>query len=120
MAYIPKYFTEGEFKLCSPSCELSDMDEVFLATLDLVRRFYGRPITITCAYRSKEYDKMHGRDGNSYHCKGRAVDIYCCDSYHRAELVYAAQACGLNGIGIGKNFIHVDDRVIRTMWHYYE
>lgn len=118
--YIPTYFSAGEFLTCSPACKIEDMDVEFLRILDNVRAFYGRPITLTCAYRSRDYDKSKGRDGSSYHCKGRAVDVYCRDPYHRAELVYAAQACGLNGIGIGKNFIHLDNRVVRTMWHYYE
>lgn len=116
--YTPKFFSRTEFNLCTPSCDLEDMDEDFLKKLDHLREVCDFPMTITCAYRSVEYDKSKGRTGNSYHTRGRAVDIYCTNSYRRFAIVHHAPFCGLNGIGVGSNFVHVDDRIVQTMWTY--
>lgn len=118
-SYQPKYFSPQEFKLCTPGCDISQMDESFLKKLDLLREYCGFCLFLSCAYRSEEFDISKGRSGNSFHCKGRAVDILCVDSSCRWSIVHNAMYCGLNGIGIGKNFIHVDDRSVTTLWHYY-
>lgn len=116
--YLPRYFSKTEFQLCTPSCSLEDMDEDFLKKLDHLREMCGFPLCITCAYRSSEYDKSKGRSGTSFHTKGRAVDIYCTNSYRRFAIVHNAPFCGLNGIGVAGNFVHVDDRLVQTMWTY--
>lgn len=113
------WFKPSEFRACSPQCRIEDMDISFLERLDMLRNLCGFPLTLTCAFRAREYDLRKGRTGNSYHCKGRAVDIYCEDSSKRAVIVKEAMRIGLNGVGIGKNYVHVDDRDILTMWHYY-
>lgn len=104
--------------MCMPSCTLSDMDKVFLSKLDKLREYCGFPLLINCAYRSVDWDQEHGRSGNSYHCAGRAVDIRCLDSHKRGLIVMHAPYCGLNGIGIAKNFVHVDDRADARIWLY--
>lgn len=105
-----KYFTEAEFGALTPSCSLSDMDETFMRRLDFVRELTGQPLYVNCAYRSSEWDKEKGRSGNSYHCKGLAVDVRCKDSKYRARLVAAAVVAGILGIGVYPNFIHLDGR----------
>lgn len=116
--YVPKFFSRTEFTMCTPSCELEDMDSDFLRKLDELRKYCGFPLTLTCAYRTREWDKEHGRSGNSYHCTGRAVDIYCTQSDKRAKIVLYAPMCGLNGIGVAKTFVHVDDRAFASLWLY--
>ncbi len=103
--------------MATPSCELSDMQDYFLQQLDNLREKCGFPLVVNCFYRSVDWDKKHGRDGTSYHCKGRAADIRCLDSRKRAEIVFNARLCGLNGIGIYKRFVHVDNRPVATMWY---
>lgn len=107
-----KYFTEEEFNTLVPSCSLSDMDKEFMSRLDCARHLAGFPFVLNCAYRSKEWDTApeRGRSGNSYHCKGQAVDIRCGDSKKRALIILACFRCGLFGIGVYPNFIHVDMR----------
>lgn len=102
--------------MATPSCVLEDMDEQFLKQLDKLREYCGFPLIVNCFYRSVEHDKKHGRDGKSYHCKGRAADIRCLDSSKRVAIVRNAFILGLNGIGIYKRFIHVDNRPVATMW----
>lgn len=104
-----RYFKEEEFRKAVPSCSLSDMDERFMSKLDLARLYAGVPFKINSAFRSVEYEESKGRSGTSMHCKGRAVDIACYTSAVRFAIVVALVDVGFRRIGIGSNFIHVDD-----------
>ena len=118
-----KYFKEAEFKKCTPSCSLQDMQQSFMTTLDAVRAIAGIPLKLSCAYRSVAWDKAKGRSGNSAHTRGYAVDIVCNSSSTRSKIVTAALRCGVNRIGIGKNFVHLDtDPSLpkNVIWHYYD
>ena len=120
---MSKYFSPKEFRACAPSCDISQMEPGFLDLMDRVREAAGIPLVLNCAYRSREWDLAKGRSGNSAHTRGRAVDIRCTTSTNRLKIVAAAIACGINRIGIGKNFIHLDNDTTLSqgvMWHYYE
>lgn len=106
-----RFFSENEFRTLTPSCSLSDMDEDFMCRLDNARALAGFPFVITSAFRSREWDRSRGRSGNSYHCKGCAVDISCNDSSKRFVIVQSLMRSGFKGIGIAKTFIHVDNRI---------
>ena len=94
------YFAPAEFTRCIPTCSKEQMNFDFLKRLNKARRLAGIPFVLNSAFRSSEYDMQKGRTGNSYHCKGRAVDIKCLDSSSRAVIVSALIKCGFNGIGI--------------------
>lgn len=118
-----KYFSPAEFKRCTPSCSIEDMDERFLNTLDALRAQAGIPLILNCAYRSVAWDKAKGRSGNSAHTRGLAADIRCNSSATRLKIVRAALELGICRIGIGKTFVHVDiDKSLaqNVIWHYYE
>ena len=122
MNYQPRYFTQAEFKRCTPSCSLADMDDGFLRTLDRVREYAGIPLVLNCAYRSVAWDKAKGRSGNSAHTRGKAVDIRCNASVTRWKIVRAAIDAGVRRIGIGDGFVHLDtdDTLPQcVMWTYY-
>lgn len=108
--YVPKYFKEEEFTNLVPSCHMASLHENLLYELDRLREEVGRPFIITSAYRSPEWDIAKGRSGVGPHTKGLAVDISCPDSYFtRRVLEEALKDVGfIGGIGIGKNFIHLD------------
>lgn len=117
-----KYFAPQEFKRCSPSCSIEDMDQNFLNTLDAIRALAGIPLVLNCAYRSKEYDIKKGRSGNSAHTKGLAVDIKCNSSATRYKIMKAADSLGITRFGIGNSFLHIDaDKSLpqNVIWHYY-
>lgn len=117
-----KYFNEKEFNNCTPSCSMSDMDSDFLILLDNLREKAGIPIVLNCAYRSKQWDLAKGRSGNSAHTQGKAVDIRCTTSQNRYKILQAAIQLGIKRIGIGKNYIHIDNAENLTqevIWHYY-
>lgn len=115
---VQDYFKEIEFERCVPSCKKSDMDEKFLLKLNSCRELVGHPFILNSAYRSSDWDKSKGRSGTGYHTKGRAVDIRCADGSIRASIVINAMCCGINGIGIAKNYIHLDDRSFPCIWIY--
>lgn len=113
----PKHFSDSSWEMCNPPCKVTDLDSIALQKLDKFADLVGFPITINCAYRSKEHEKSKGRDGSSYHCAGRAFDIHCLDSQKRFALVYYAHVVGFNGIGIYQNFVHLDDRATGCLWY---
>ncbi len=120
---MSRYFSPAEFRRCTPSCRIDDMQPAFLALLDEVREEAGIPLVLDCAYRSRAYDKARGRTGNSAHTRGQAVDIRCNTSANRMRIVRAALACGITRIGIGRTFVHLDNDTTLpqgVIWHYYD
>ena len=120
---MSKYFSPAEFLRCTPSCSIKQMDPSFLDLLDRVREKAGIPLVLNCAYRSVEWDQSKGRSGNSAHTRGKAVDIRCNTSSNRYKIISAALACGIRRIGVGKNYIHLDNDSSLSqdvIWHYYE
>ena len=119
---MSKYFSPAEFRRCTPSCTIEQMDPAFLDQLDRFREFVGIPLALSCAYRSRRWELSRGRTGSSAHTKGKAVDIVCNASATRWKIVSAAIAFGFRRIGIGKTFIHLDNDDSlpqQVMWHYY-
>lgn len=120
---MSKYFQESEFKRCTPSCRMEQMDPAFLTLLDRVREAAGIPLVLNSAYRSPAYEKKKGRTGTSSHCEGKAVDVRCNASTNRYKILKAAMECGIRRIGVGKTYIHLDSSETHAqdvIWHYYE
>lgn len=120
---MSKYFAASEFRRCTPSCSIGQMDAEFLALLDRVRERAGIPLVLNSAFRSRDYEKMMGRTGTSAHCEGKAVDIRCNTSQNRYKIINAALSCGIRRIGIGKSFVHLDNDPSLpqgVIWDYYE
>ena len=116
-----KYFKDAEFRKCSPSCSIDDMDEGFIRLLDGIRGVAGIPLVLNSAYRSPEHEKKMGRSGTSSHCKGIAVDIRCNTLANRDRIVRAAMACGITRFGIAPTYIHIDadkDKTQGVIWIY--
>lgn len=117
-----KYFSNAEFQHCSPSCSINDMDDALLSFIDNLRESIKKPLLLSSAFRSPEYDKSKGRSGKSAHTEGKAVDIQCNDSQLRWKIISNAISLGCNRIGIGSTFIHLDisDKLpSNVIWHYY-
>lgn len=103
-------FSPEEFERACPPCKLEDMQLSFMNRLQTARDIAGLPFIINSAYRSKSHELKKGRSGSSMHCLGRAVDIKCTSGALRYAIVEAAVQAGFRGIGIGKTFVHLDDR----------
>lgn len=119
---VAKYFSESEFRRCTPSCSLQDMDARLIGKLDLAREKAGIPFVLNSAYRSVAWEKGRGRTGTSSHCKGMAVDIRCNSYSNRWKVVKALMDAGFTRIGIGKTYVHADidpDKTQNVIWDYY-
>ena len=119
---VAKYFNESEFRKCTPSCSLQDMDARLIGKLDLAREKAGIPFVLNSAYRSVAWEKGRGRSGTSSHCKGMAVDIRCNSYSNRWKVVKALMDAGFTRIGIGKTYVHADcdtDKTQNVIWDYY-
>jgi len=103
------YFSESEFRRCTPSCEREQMQQSTLDMLDNIRRKAGIPLILNSAYRTPKWDKEHGHSGSGAHTKGYAADIRCKDSANKYKIVRAAMELGVPRIGVYENFIHVDN-----------
>ncbi len=117
-----KYFKESEFRACTPSCSLQNMEQDTMKMLDLAREIAGIPFVLNSAYRTKQWELKKGRTGTSSHTKGKAVDIRCNTDANRYKVINALLAAGFNRIGVGKTYIHADndfDKTPRVIWHYY-
>lgn len=122
-----EFFSLDELK-CKATGECS-MDKAFMEKLVQLRKQYGKPISLSSAYRSKEHNAAIGGAPQSPHIYGKAVDIrvYGTDAY---KIVQIALQLGFTGIGVSqkgdpaKRFIHIDtmessSSVLRpTIWSY--
>lgn len=107
--YKAHFFSDEEFKACTPSCERSQICDSSLARLDLCRSIAKTPFVLSSAYRSSQYEISKGRSGKGAHTEGRAFDIRCDNSRLRMRIVRAALEVGFTRIGLGKTFVHLDD-----------
>ena len=80
--------------------------------LDRLRRRVDRPVRLTSAYRSPEYNAKVGGSPNSYHLRGQAFDIDWSQwaSLARYDLIQQAISLHFGGIGVYslQGFIHLD------------
>lgn len=104
-----KYFSDEEFKACSPSCTKEQCNPDSLLRLDRARSISGVPFVLSSAYRSRSWELSKGRSGNGAHTEGRAFDVLCNTSRERWSIVFGALSAGFKRIGIAKTFIHLDD-----------
>ena len=116
------YFKMEEFNQPDLPESYKKMDLNLLMLLDNMRNRAGIPFKINSAYRSEEYNKKIGGAKNSSHCKGLAVDISATTSEKRFKILEAAIHFGIERIGIGKSFIHIDiddqDKTKQIAWMY--
>lgn len=107
--FTPREFTCRCDGLCDHPVVVS-LDLV--AKLDKIRDLIGMPVTIVSGTRCERHNRKVGgksmsahvpRDGTSH-----AADIRCPDNAFRFAFLAAALPI-FNRIGIGKDFIHVDD-----------
>ena len=116
-----KYFTYEEFD--SPDLKGSgeNVSDELINMLDIVRKKYGKSITINSGYRTSERYKLVGGKPGSSHLKGLAADLKCDNSTDRFKLYDILRGVGFKRIGVGKTFIHVDidkDKSPEVFWVY--
>ena len=127
MEMLTKNFSVAEMSCNCRSCD-AEMGPFFMAKLQVFREEFGEPMHITSGARCPSYNREVGGAKRSRHLsepdKGiyaRAVDIQIPDSEYRIKLVRLAFQYDFNGVGIGKDFVHLDDRRFQEqrLWTYY-
>lgn len=116
------YFNISEFDSPDEKGSGEEMKGSTLQMLDMARHLAKVPFIINSGYRTPEHNAKVGGAKNSSHLKGFAVDIACKDSATRSRMLTALMDVGFTRIGIGRNFIHVDndpDKPQNVIWHYY-
>ena len=105
-----EFFTEDELK-CS-HCGACDMDDNFMLMVDALRRNYGKPLTVTSAYRCSDHPVEVKKKKAGAHQYGRAVDL-AVEGSEAFKIIKMAQEMGFTGIGVAQKgsgrFIHLDD-----------
>tara|TARA_R100000655_G_scaffold106014_1_gene154815 strand:- start:171 stop:566 length:396 start_codon:yes stop_codon:yes gene_type:complete len=118
------YFDISEFdQPGKPGSGKANMDINLLMIVDNMRHRSGIPYTITSAYRDSEYNRKIGGVKNSAHCLGKAVDIAAPNSAQKYKIIESALHFGIQRIGVGSNFIHIDiqeqpDKPTEVIWTY--
>lgn len=99
------------------NCVRADMLYYLEQLYDMIYKKYQlSKIQITSAYRDPEYHAMTGCVDFDSHLIGCAVDIQCIGAL-KNDIERYAEAIGFGGIGIGKNFIHLDLNS-KCKWYY--
>lgn len=110
---LSQNFTEDEFACHCGSCPQSRdpmVDVGFIMTLQKMRNRYGRPIKISSGVRCVSHNQAVGGSPSSKHLIGIAADLVCSSASDRYWLLKYAMEAGFTGIGVGRDFLHVDSR----------
>jgi len=103
-----RYFKIEDFN-CKETGE-NEMCPEFLERLDELRPRFGLPFIITSWYRSPRHSVEKRKAKAGTHTQGIASDIRVVGGYERYVIQKHAYAMNFTGIGVHKDFIHVDDR----------
>ena len=129
---MAKYFDLSEFECTCGKCGLKRIDPKFLTTLDHIREDCGFPLYITSGCRCEERNEFIGGDTHSPHTILKdgfthGADIRNTSSSERHAIIKSATKHGITRIGIGENFVHLDNadllndgvHVANLIWTYY-
>lgn len=119
---LSQNFRSEEFQCRCGSCPGSKdpmMDVAFIMKLQKMRNLYSKPIRITSGYRCPTHNRNICGNPSSKHLQGIAADLFALSASEKFWLVRYAIEAGFAGIGVGRDFIHVDDRAgAPVMWTY--
>ena len=100
---------------CNDGSDTILIDLELVKILQKIRNYFGKPVNINSGYRTSNYNAKVGGVKNSYHCKGQAVDIKI-NGIHPVLVALYAESLKVGGIGVYKNFTHVDTRTNKSRW----
>lgn len=117
------YFTYEEFDQPGiPGSGKEKMDTNLIMILDNMRHRSQLAYKINSGFRTEAYNEKIGGVKNSSHIKGKAVDIAAPDSKTKFSIIESALHFGIQRIGVGTNFIHIDiddiDKAAKVCWTY--
>lgn len=108
-------FKIKEFACKDGSDEIKIEDEL-VEKLQIIRSYYNSPVTINSAYRTPSWNAAVGGVKNSNHVLGKAADIRV-KGHTPNEVAAFAKKIGFRGVGLYKDFVHVDTRATVSYWN---
>lgn len=111
---LSEHFKVKEFA-CKDGCDIIEIDDMLIELLESLRMFIGKPIKVVSGYRTARYNEQCGGAKNSYHLKGQASDIRV-EGIDPVKLAIYGAMTGARGIGIYKDYVHLDTRDDRYVW----
>jgi uncharacterized protein YcbK (DUF882 family) len=122
MGDITEHLSVWELECKCGQCKFL-VNKHLILRLQEVRYAMDEPLIINSAYRCELYNERVGGSAKSYHTKGRAVDI-CTrgwTSQKRMRLLESALYHDFRGIGLARNYMHIDTRKGPTkLWGYFD
>ena len=118
-----KYFKFSEFDSPDAPGSGSFMKLPFILKLDKIRARCGFPLKVSSGYRTASHNAIVGGAINSAHTQGIAADLVIPEPCGRNRMIFIKAAIeeGIDRIGIGKTFVHVDASEAlprNVMWTY--
>lgn len=103
---------------CSDGTDPIFIDSDLVNLLQKIRSHFGKPVTITSAYRTPGRNKAVGGKAYSQHLYGKAADIKISGVAPKVVGDYVDKLLPKSGgIGIYKTFTHVDTRTTKARWN---
>lgn len=114
---VSKNFRVKEFSCTDGTDPIFIADEL-VDVLQKIRTHFGKPVTITSAYRTPDKNKAVGGEAYSKHLYGMAADIKVSGVSPAKVAAYAEKLLsGKGGIGTYNTFVHVDVRETKSRWN---
>ncbi len=114
---VSKNFKVKEFA-CTDGTDPIFIDSELVEVLQKIRDHFGKSVKINSAYRTPSKNKAVGGTAYSQHLYGRAADIQVSLQTPKKVAAYAEKLMPKKGgIGIYKNFVHIDVRATKSRWN---
>ena len=116
---LSEHFLVKEFA-CRDGSDKILIDLNLIETLETIRKYFNKPVTIMSGYRTEAYNRKVSNTQNSQHCLGTAADI----RVEGVSPIAVALMCefmlmrDFGGVGLykGQGFTHIDIREKITRW----
>ena len=103
---------------CKDGSDPVFIDTELVSTLQKIREHFGKPVTITSAYRTPTRNKEVEGTVYSQHLYGKAADIKIEGVSPAKVAQYAEQLLpNSGGIGVYSTFTHIDVRSVKSRWN---
>ena len=103
---------------CTDGSDPIFIDSDLVEVLQKIRSHFGKPVTITSAYRTPTKNKACGGTAYSQHLYGKACDIKSGGVEPKRVAAYAEKLLkNKGGIGIYSTFTHIDVRSTKSRWN---